>query len=254
MPLPPTFEARLVSARPLSPAVRGLTFERTDGAPLRFEAGQWVSLVLPKPGAPIETGADIAGELRRSYSIASEPNGTPRFEIAVTHVVDGPGSTFLHALEPGATLTAIGPQGFFTRPLETAAPPALFVATGTGVTPFRSMLRAAAAAKSPAPAWLLFGVRTEADVLYEEELRALAAVQPNLRIEITLSRPADAWTGRRGYVQTHLRELYDALAASSGQEPHVYACGLAKMIGSVRDLVRKDMGLPRERVHSERYD
>jgi ferredoxin-NADP reductase len=55
-------------------------------------------------------------------------------------------------------------------------------------------------------------------------------------------------------VQTHLRELYDALAASGPREPHVYACGLAKMIGSVRDTLRKDMGLPRERVHTERYD
>jgi CDP-4-dehydro-6-deoxyglucose reductase len=210
--------------------------------------------VLPKPDGAVQGVASEPGDLRRSYSIASKPDGTPRFEIAVTHVADGPGSTFLHALEPGATLTAIGPQGFFTRPLEPSAPPALFVATGTGVTPFRSMLRAAATANSAAPAWLLFGVRTEADVLYDAELRALATTHPNLRFEVTLSRPAGAWSGRRGYVQTHLRELYDALAASSGQEPHVYACGLAKMIGSVRDLVRKDMGLPRERVHSERYD
>jgi ferredoxin-NADP reductase len=55
-------------------------------------------------------------------------------------------------------------------------------------------------------------------------------------------------------VQTHLRELYDALAASDQRQPHVYACGLARMIGSVRDMLRKDMALPRERVHTERYD
>jgi ferredoxin-NADP reductase len=251
MPLPPTFEARLVSARSLSPSVRALSFERTDGAPLRFEAGQWVSFVLPNAGPAAEPGE--SGELRRSYSIASDPDGTPRFDIAVTHVAHGPGSSYLHALEPGATLTAIGPQGFFTRPLASAAP-SLFVATGTGVTPFRSMLRAVAAAGDRTPAWLLFGVRTEADVLYEGEFRRLAEAHPNVRLEVTLSRPGEAWTGRRGYVQTHLRELYDALVASSDREPHVYACGLAKMIGSVRDLVRKDMGLPRERVHTERYD
>jgi ferredoxin-NADP reductase len=243
MPPPPTFAAHLVSARALSPSVRSLAFERTDGAPVAFDAGQWVSFVLP----------DEAGELRRSYSIASEPNGTPRFEIAVTQVANGPGSSFLHALTPGTALTAIGPQGFFTRPLDHAVP-SLFVATGTGVTPFRSMLRAAIAAGNTTPTWLLFGVRQESDVLYRDELEAMAASHPHLRVEVTLSRPHDGWTGRHGYVQTHLRELLLSLAARTTSEPHVYACGLTKMITSVRDLLRKDMALPRERVHTERYD
>jgi ferredoxin-NADP reductase len=251
VPLPPTFEARLVFARALSASVRALTFERTDGAPLRFDAGQWVSFVLPNAGKRADAGE--SAELRRSYSIASDPDGTPRFDIAVTRVADGPGSSYLHALEPGATLTAIGPQGFFTRPLVSAAP-SLFVATGTGVTPFRSMLRAAAAAGDATPTWLLFGVRTEQDVLYDGELRRLAEEHPSFRFEVTLSRPGEGWAGRRGYVQTHLRELYDALAASDQRQPHVYACGLARMIGSVRDMLRKDMALPRERVHTERYD
>jgi len=222
-----------------------------DGTALRFDAGQWVSFVLPNASTRADAGE--SAELRRSYSIASDPDGTPRFDIAVTRVARGPGSSYLHALEPGATLTAIGPQGFFTRPLASAAP-SLFVATGTGVTPFRSMLRAAAAAGDATPTWLLFGVRTEADVLYEDELRRLAEAHPSFRFEVTLSQPGEGWAGRRGYVQTHLRELYDGLATSEQREPHVYACGLAKMIGSVRDMLRKDMGLPRERVHTERYD
>ncbi|HEX7600510.1 MAG TPA: FAD-dependent oxidoreductase, partial [Polyangiaceae bacterium] len=129
MALPPTFDARLVGARMLSPLVRELVFARADGAPLAFEAGQWVSLVLPLP----------AGELRRSYSIASRPDGTPNFEVAVTRVEGGPGSTYLHAMPPGTELQVVGPQGFFTRPIDETGP-SLFVATGTGVTPLRSIL------------------------------------------------------------------------------------------------------------------
>jgi ferredoxin-NADP reductase len=248
MPPPPTFQARLVAARALTPGVRELTFERTDGAALAFEAGQWVTLVLPR--------ANEAGELRRSYSLASEPNGSPRFDVAVTKVATGEGSRLLHAMPVGATVTAIGPQGFFTRPLATAAP-SLFVATGSGVTPFRSMLRAIEAVKSAIPAWLLFGVRHEEDALYRAELEAVAARAPNVRVELTLSQPGEAWTGRRGYVQHHVRALLEELAAhpeSNGVAPHVYICGLQKMVGSVRELVRGEMGLPRERVHSERYD
>jgi CDP-4-dehydro-6-deoxyglucose reductase, E3 len=229
----------------LSPNVRELTFERADAAPFAFEAGQWVSLVLPHDES----------DLRRAYSVASPPDGSPRFALAVTRVSEGPGSSYLHAVEPGATIKAIGPQGFFTRPKGEHAP-SLFVATGTGITPFRSMLLAALASKEEAPHWLLFGVRHEADLLYRDELESLAKAHANVRLELTLSQPPEGWTGRRGYVQTHIRELWSELGARSpeGHAPHAYICGLHKMVGSVRELLRKDLATPRERVHTERYD
>jgi ferredoxin-NADP reductase len=223
--------------------VRELTFERVDGQPFAFDAGQWVNLVLPLPG----------GELRRAYSIASPPDGSSRFELAVTHVKAGPGSTYLHELPVGATLQAVGPQGFFTRPLAGAAP-ALFVGTGTGLTPLRSMLRDALAQGDGTPMGLLFGVRHEAEILYRDELEALAATHPGFRFEVTLSRPSDGWTGRAGYVQLHARRLYEELALANRGSPHVFVCGLERMVGAVRDLFRKEMQLPRACVHSERYD
>jgi len=241
--LPPTFDARLVRARMLSPIVRELVFARADGAPLAFEAGQWVSLVLPLP----------AGELRRSYSIASRPDGSPNFEVAVTLVEGGPGSSYLHAMAPGATLQAVGPQGFFTRPLDKAGP-SLFVATGTGVTPMRSMLEDALARGDRHPLWMLFGVRHEEDLIYRAELDGLAREHGNVRVEYTLSQGGDAWTGRRGYVQTHARALWEELAARGEGTPHTYICGLQRMVGAMRDLLRKDMALERQLVHTERYD
>jgi CDP-4-dehydro-6-deoxyglucose reductase len=243
MPVPPTFDARIVRAGPLSPSVRGIVLERVDGAPFVFEAGQWVNLVLPLP----------SGEVRRAYSIASPPDGSPRFEIAVTRVQSGPGSTYLHALEPGVVLPTVGPQGFFTRPLENA-PPALFVGTGTGVAPLRSMLRTAIARGHTAPVCILFGVRSQEDILYRDELDRIAPEHSGVAIEVTLSRPDDSWKGRRGYVQLHVRELYERLASGSSVPPHVFVCGLERMVGAVREILRKEMGLPRTSVHSERYD
>lgn len=243
MRIPETFDTQVESTFDLAPSVRGLVLARADGEPLAFEPGQWVNLVLPLP----------TGEIRRAYSIASPPYGTSRFELAVTRVTNGPGSGYLCDLSPGSTLRAIGPQGFFTRAPNDPAP-ALFVATGTGVTPLRSMMRAAATAGSNVPLWLLFGVRREEDLLYREELEALALEHPNVAVHFTLSQPSDGWTGRRGYVQLHVAELLGQLAAMGHGEPHVYVCGLEKMVKSVRDLTRKELGLPRQRVHSERYD
>jgi ferredoxin-NADP reductase len=239
------FPARLVAARSLAPAVRELSFERDDGRPFAFDAGQWVNLVLPLPG----------GEGKRAYSIASPPDpGARRFDLAVTRVEGGPGSTLLHDLPLGSTLRAIGPQGLFTRAPDEPAP-SLFVATGTGLSPLRSMIRAALAAGATTPLWLLFGARHEADILYREELAALAAAHPNVRYEVTLSRPAPGWPGRSGYVQAHLPEICTALRALGGElAPRAYVCGLDRMVSSVRDHLRGEQGYERKRVHTERYD
>ncbi|MGH7269083.1 MAG: ferredoxin--NADP reductase, partial [Polyangiaceae bacterium] len=102
--------------------------------------------------------------------------------------------------------------------------------------------------------WIVLGVRHQGDVLYEREFRDLAREHPHLRFEPTLSQPLGEWTGRRGYVQTHVRDLWEQLAARSNSKAHAYICGLERMVASVRDLLRKQMNVPREQVHSERYD
>ncbi|HEX9297089.1 MAG TPA: FAD-dependent oxidoreductase, partial [Polyangiaceae bacterium] len=240
---PETFEIEILSVETLTPSVKNFLFARVDGRPLAHEPGQWVNFILPTP----------EGEIRRAYSIASPPDGTPRFEIAVTRVVGGPGSGYLCGLGSGARLRAIGPQGFFTRiPLDPS--PTLFVGTGTGVAPLRAMMRAALAAGTPAPLWLLLGVRHTNDLLYRAEFEALARAHADARVFFTLSQGEAEWSGRRGYVQEHIRELWGQLIDLNRGEPHLYVCGLERMITAVRQLVRKEMGVPRERVHSERYD
>lgn len=241
---PEPFDARLITSRYLSPSVRELVFEREGGVPLDFLPGQWVNLMLPLP----------EGETKRSYSIASAPDGSPRFEIAVTRVLGGKGSELLHSLQEGSVLRAVGPHGLFTR---TAAEisPALFVATGTGIAPLRSMLHASLRAGSRPPLWLLFGARREEDILYKDELEAITRENPTIRYEITLSQPRPSWTGLRGYVQTHVPELLRELRASaSPDEPHIYICGLDRMVSAVRDLARKELNVDRKHVHLERYD
>lgn len=235
-----TFSATLVSSRPLAPGVREVTFERDDGKPVEFVAGQWVNMEL----------APTVGELRRAYSIASPPNGTGRFELAVTRVEGGPGSTRLHAMVPGDKVSVTGPQGIFYRK---ERGPSLFVATGTGYTPLRSMLKDALAKGDDSPMRLVFGVRTPEDRIYVEELEELQSKHPSFRAFFTLSRPpAEGWGGKTGYVQTHVRALYEELAPHG--RTNVYICGLHRMVSAVRELLRTEMGLERKQVHSERYD
>jgi NAD(P)H-flavin reductase len=229
------FKAKIVSARMLAPSVRELVLDR--GTPFSFEAGQWVNLHVPNME-------------KRAYSIASAPDGSS-FDLAVTFVEGGPMSTYLHSATIGTDIDVSGPQGFFARE---KTGPGLYIGTGTGVAPLRSMMKDALAKGETRAMWLLFGIRTEGDILYREELDALAKANANVRVFYTLSRGADSWGGLRGYVQTHTEKLFREMETRGEGPPHAYICGLHRMVGSVRDVLRKQMKVPREQVHSERYD
>lgn len=238
-----TRSAEVMRVEALSETVRALELRAVDGAAVGHRAGQWINLDVPVDAAP-------GGLARRAYSIASAPaqRATDRFEIAVTRVQGGEASIALHELAVGTELGFDGPHGFFTREAERDEP-ALLVGTGTGLCPLRAMLEEELARASGPRIALLFGCRTERDILWREQLEAWAREQPRFSLHVTLSKPGAAWSGRSGYVQTHVREL-----ASELGKPLVYACGLSPMIADVRKVLKDELGYDRKRIRSERYD
>jgi ferredoxin-NADP reductase len=224
----------------LSPSVAGIRFACEDGRPLEFVPGQWLNLHV--------TAAD--GSDKRAYSIASAPDAAhpDEFEIAVTRVSDGKVSLQLHALREGDSVEFDGPYGFFTRQGHEDRP-ALFVGTGTGVAPLRSMLAAELERDDGPELTLLLGVRNEAEILYREHFERLAREHRRFSFEPTLSRPSESWRGRSGYVQLQLAEL-----VAAKQQPEVYVCGLSNMVNDVRDKLKRQLGYHRTKIHSERYD
>lgn len=223
----------------ISPSVRHVFLRTEDRATYDFIAGQWVKLY-------------VAGGLDRDYSLAAPPSQhrPDRIEITVTRVHDGPGSSELHEVAAGARIESLGPSGLFVREAHHLEAPALYVGTGTGLAPLRAMLlEELARPDGTAPQVLLFGVRTGADLLFDAEFRSLAAEHPRFRYEPTLSRGSSGWTGRLGWVQTHLRELSATIPGA-----HAYVCGLSRMTDDVRRVLRQELGIDRRLVHSERYD
>jgi CDP-4-dehydro-6-deoxyglucose reductase, E3 len=229
--------ATLRTARMLTSNVRELTFDA--GKDFVWKPGQWISLRM-------SLGDETT--LARSYSIASTPREDCTFDLAVTRVENGPGSNWLHACQPGTSLSITEATGFFTLP-DTLERPLLMVATGTGVAPIRAMLQEVQRRGNTVQTVLLFGVRTQEDILYADEFRSMASQNPWFRFEVTLSRPDDGWTSRHGYVQTHLAELTQFLKPCD-----VYACGLNAMIREVRRTLKEELGLTRDQIHTERYD
>lgn len=233
-------ELSLIEQRRLSPSVIGLTLRTTDGARFVYQAGQWVDLWLSING--------IAH--KRAYSIANAP-GMPApdvIELAVTRVENGVMSNALDGLALTTQMEVDGPHGFFTRDPAHAENAAVFVGTGTGLAPLRAMLQEATLQAEGPPLVLLFGCRTRDDILWRDEIASWQARCPRLRVEVTLSRPDPAWTGWRGYVQTHLAELIPGLG-----RPQVYICGLSHMVQDARRAL-KELGLDRKQIQSERFD
>jgi ferredoxin-NADP reductase len=231
-------DATLVRARMISPKVRELTFDPGPGH--HHVPGHWVTLFLD---------THTSEPIKRQYSVASAQRDDGTFDLAVTRVVGGPMSTFLNEAPVGTRMRMLEAQGLFV--LEPMVRPILFVATGTGIAPFRAMLQEIEEkANAGASIELLFGCRTEDDLLYGEELAALHARWPRFSFHPTLSRASDDWTGHRGHVQAHLGPSIDRL----GKDLDVYVCGLTKMVKEVRRACREDHGIDRKRVHVERYD
>lgn len=244
MPTRETFEAKLVATTNVTPHIKELEFERVDGKPSTHRPGQWVDMILPP--------RDQDGRIDRHYSYSSIADGTPRFRVLVTKIDNGLGSTWLHEAQPGVKLVMNGPAGTFVREGDDAKKPTLFVASGSGFAPMRTMLEAALRDGHQEPLWFLLGVRTMGEVPFAADLERWRS-SPNVRVEVTLSQgPAD-WQGRRGYVQQHLAGLWREL-----HEKHpdalIFVCGWRRMVLPVKDLLRAELKMELGRVRFEMFD
>jgi CDP-4-dehydro-6-deoxyglucose reductase len=228
-------QARLIESVEIAPQVRHFVFEAPDVERLDFIPGQFVSL----------TDAVNGRRITRAYSIASAPSNTNRFELCLNLVAEGPLSPRLFALKPGETLEMRPPLGQFV--IRNPGRDAILVATGTGIAPFRSILKRHLQESSPAFT-LIFGVRHESHLMYRDEFEEMERRFPQFRFWPTLSRPDPGWTGRTGRVQKHLKQ-----AIGGRRDADAYLCGLKLMVDDVRNIL-KEMGFDRKQIIYEKYD
>ncbi len=188
-------------------------------------------------------------EITRAYSIAS-PRGGSRFHLCLNRVPGGFVSNYLFGLKPGDEVQINEPLGYFT--LRHPGRRAVFVATGTGIAPFRSMLLDHLPKTQP-QVTLLFGVRYEHGLLYRDELEHLERHYPSFRFVPTITRPTETWTGRTGRVQSHLDEVLALHTPDEIFNVDVYICGLKEMVDDVRKEL-KQRGFDRKQIIYEKYD
>ncbi len=228
-------QAVLLGSQEVAPAIRLFRFAIPEMERFDFVPGQWVSLV----------GSIEGKKVTRAYSLASLPQRN-EFEICLNRVEGGLFSPYLFSLEPGQSVTLRGPVGTFTY--RDTKREVVMVATGTGVVPFRPMLRQAGLLESGLPTTLIFGARYPAGLLFAQEFAALASEFPNFRFWPTVTRPDESWRGAVGRVQGVLWERLDPKP-----DVDIYICGLKEMVDDVRDQL-KLRGFDKKQIIYEKYD
>ncbi|MGO9384366.1 MAG: ferredoxin reductase [Mycobacterium sp.] len=184
----------LWSARELRGRILEVRRETEDSATLVIKPG-WGFSFDYQPGQYIGIGLLVDGRWRwRSYSLTSSPatttrSGSPRtVTISVKAMPEGFLSTHLVAgVEPGTIVRLAAPQGNFVLP-DPAPPAILFLTAGSGITPVMSMLRTLVRRNQIADITHLHSAPTEADMMFHEELAALAADRPGYRVQVRETR------------------------------------------------------------------
>jgi len=221
----------------LTPTVRTFRFRFPAGHGFSFQAGQFCMVDVPE-------GTKIR---KKAYSIASAPYEREYLDLCIKLVEGGLATNWFWSLQEGDQVNLGGPYGNFVLP-ESLNDDLVFIATGTGLAPFRSMLHELHHEKDrfDRNIWLIFGVRYEDQILYDEEWRSLAQQEQRFHYIPTISRPKQ-WDGEVGYVQEKLVKYIEG-----PQGKRLYVCGLVPMIEAVEQTAIK-MGFDLKQIHFEKY-
>ncbi len=239
-----TFSARLSEKQIYNDIYTLFHFELTTPPRIQFTAGQYVLLRVPNT------------PYRRSYSIASEPDLEHAIQLLVDLRPQGEATRYLGGLELGDEIEFMGPLGTFTVPPRDSEhgkeeDSLWFVATGSGIAPYRSMIEDLLVDDADArPITLVWGLRHAEHQFWYDEFMQLAEQHANFTFRPILSQPPAEWPLDRGRVT-------DILLAHQFEEEDLsrigfFLCGGSSMIEDARAILQK-RGVLEQQIHLEKF-
>ena len=204
---------------------------------LQFLAGQYIDFLLK-------------GGERRSFSMANAPHADELIELHVRQVAGGTFTDHVFSkMKERDILRLEGPLGsFFLR--EESAKPIVFVASGTGFAPIKSILETAFHRNVTRPMVLYWGARRPKDLYLNALPEKWAREHANFKYVPVISeaRAEDAWRGRGGFVHRAVMEDLPDLS-----QHQVYACGVPIMVDSARRDFTTRCGLPEDEFYADSF-
>jgi NAD(P)H-flavin reductase len=214
----PIFNLVLVDSYMITPRAKHFIFKLENEEFFDFIPGQFISFHMDIDNMPV----------KRSYSIANL-YGNKHIEIAATKVDNGVATKLLYALKPGDMLKTSGPYGRLVMP-EELDKRYIFLGTGTGVSPYRSMLPAIKDnLQKDHKVLIAQGVRYQENLMYSQDFNSLSE-HKNYEFRAYYSQEKSDKLDNfehKGYVQEWLKEL------SLCENDHIFVCGSPNMIQDV---------------------
>lgn len=216
-----------------------IRFTSEDGYLPPFEAGQYINVFMEIDGVRVS----------RPYSLSSSPRQRAYYEITVAQIKDGFVSEYLTTkAKVGDHVTANGPAGVFHYQPVFHSKKSLFLAGGSGITPFLSMIREILDKNLDRDIVLLYGTNTEEQALYHEEFLAYAERHENFKYHLVVSGDDPNWKGPKGFIDAKLIEEL----VGDYSERTAYICGPQIMNQFCQEELKK-LGFPQKRIRREMF-
>ena len=222
---------------PETPSTRTFRLVSPEGYLPPFQAGQYVNLFVAAGGV----------RTSRPFSISSSPTQTGHYDLTVRRVADGFVSDYLlDEVAVGDTFESTSPAGNFTYNPLFHGRDLVFLAGGSGITPFMSMIREVADRGLKRNIQLVYGNRSPDDVIFGPELAVIADRHPNVTCDVVVSEPPPGYAGRTGLLTAAC--IRDCIGDIDGKM--FYVCGPEAMYPVV-DATLAELGVARRRVRRE---
>lgn len=230
------YKAVLTEKKQLVNNVFLFTFKIPEGQQLDFMPGQYAMLRVPKG----------PGFLSRMYSIASNPNVKTSFELIVEIVPGGLGSTYLSNLAIGTEAEFMAPGGVFV--VKNPEKKKIFLVTGTGIAPVRSMLMSGMNNYQ-----IYWGMKTFENVYLLDELRQFGPKVCLSRVEnLDMIPEVDRQYFALGHVDDCFEKDSGGLTKDKFIDLEFYLCGGRHVVESLHTKLL-EKGIPRENIHFEKF-
>ncbi len=235
-----TFAATVDAIEPMTHDIHRVRMTLNDGE-MAFSAGQYVKLEVP---------ASIAGQedVSRAFSLASNPAETGRADLIIRRVPNGLCTNWVfNDLAVGEAVSFAGPFGEFQ--LSDTDREMVWVAGGSGLSPFVAMLHELVHAGATRPCRLFFGAVAKRDLYLLDWLADFEKTHEWFSFIPALSVPADedAWTGETGLIT----EVLDRHLAENS-EAEAYLCGSPGMLAACVEVLC-GKGIPADRTFFDEF-
>ena len=265
-------ELVVVATNFITPFIKEVKFKLKSGKQLAFKAGAYMQFDVPagmnslRPDDMLECyekywdsyyhGKFSHNGVTRHYSLVNFDEESDelmfniRWQTAKNGFKAGIGSSYLGSLQVGETITAKGPfSDFYATSNKKVS--RVFIGAGSGLAPLRSIIfEQLKKHKDKSGLTLIYGARTEDDLLYHNELKSLSEKHKNFSYIPTLSNPSEEWQGHSGYVQKvllpYMNQKSELLLAE------FYLCGPEAMMSEVEKIIT-DAGIPSNQIFKDKF-